>query len=75
MDASKLKLVGETVASVVLLLATVITTVPEGWLVSRTVKVALSPASEVDPLGFETINPALSSSLLETATSSRLSPL
>ena len=58
-----------TVASPVSVELTGIDTVDEGWLVSFTVKVAVDPDSLTDPLAEDTMKLAVSSSVVDIATS------
>ena len=57
----KLKVEGDTDASVVSLTDTGIVTVAEGWLVSFTVNVAVDPDSLTEPLAEDNKNPAVPS--------------
>ena len=66
---------GETVPSEVSELLTPIVTLAVGWLLSFIVNVAVPPASVVLPLMLLEVNPAVSSSVLETVTSAGFSPL
>ena len=58
-----------TLASVVSLTETGMSTWDEGWLVSFTVKVAVDPDSLTEPLAAETMKLAASSSIVDIATS------
>ena len=58
-----------TVASPVSVELTAIDTVEEGWLVSFTVKVAVDPDSLTEPLAEDTMKLAVSSSVVDIATS------
>ena len=67
--AVKVRLLVETVPSVMSELLMPMVTSAVGSEVSTTVKVAVPPASVVGPLIAETVMPAVSSSWLSTATS------
>src|SRR5689334_17347928 len=75
----KVRLAGETVPSAVLLEERPIVTLAVGWVLSRTVKVAVWPAPAasvvVSPEVGVTVIPAVSSSMLLTDTSAAFSPL
>ena len=73
--AVNVRLAGETVPSAVLLLDTGIITSAVGWLVSRTVKLAVPPPSVVTrPAVGVTVMPAASLSVFEAETSAASRP-
>ena len=69
LELVKVRLEGLTVPSPVSELLTPTVTFADGWLLSKTVNVALSPNSVVLSLMLLIVNPAVSSSVLVTATS------